>query len=67
MVLPLASDPLGRGWNPFGAAGGRIDYSIFGAETLWYLQVALVAAGHAAALVLAHDRALWLLSEAAEG
>ena len=29
----------------------------------WYLQVGFVVAGHAAALILAHDRALALYSE----
>ena len=29
-------------------------------NTAWYLQVGLVVAGHVAALVLAHDRALAL-------
>jgi hypothetical protein len=33
-------------------------------ETLWYFQVAFVVLGHAAALALAHDRALALYDRA---
>ena len=35
----LASDPLGRGSDLFGGAGGRIDYSILTATAIWYVQV----------------------------
>ncbi|MCC6224416.1 MAG: fenitrothion hydrolase [Thermoleophilia bacterium] len=54
----LVSDPAGRGWDLFGTAGWAIDYGLIGATTTWYVQVALVVTGHAAALALAHDRAL---------
>ncbi len=57
-LAPLASDPLGEGWNVFGTAAWTIDYGFIGAQTFWYLQVGFVVAGHVAALVLAHDRAL---------
>jgi hypothetical protein len=56
----LASDPLGVGWNLFGTAELAIDYTVIGAAAVWYLQVGIVVAGHVAALVLAHDRALVL-------
>ena len=54
----LASDPLGRGADLFGGASSRIDYSILTATAIWYVQVLALVAGHVAALVLAHDRAL---------
>jgi hypothetical protein len=56
----LASNPLGRDWDIFGTAQDGVDYGLIGAETTWYVQVALVVAGHVAALTLAHDRALAL-------
>jgi hypothetical protein len=59
-VAPLASDPLGRGWDLLGTASWKVNYSLVGAETFWYVQVALIVAGHVAALALAHDRALAL-------
>jgi hypothetical protein len=54
----LASDPLGNGSDLFGGAGSRIDYSVVSATAIWYVQSGALVAGHVAALVLAHDRAL---------
>jgi hypothetical protein len=54
----LASDPLGDGSDLLGGAGGSIDYSILTATAIWYAQTLALVAGHVAALVLAHDRAL---------
>jgi hypothetical protein len=60
MILPLASDPAGQGWDLLGMADGDIDYSFISPETFWYIQAALVVGGHVAALALAHDRGLEL-------
>jgi hypothetical protein len=54
----LASDPLGKGWDLFGTAGGGINYTVIGASGIWYLQVGALVSGHVGGLVLAHDRAL---------
>jgi hypothetical protein len=54
----LASDPFGQGWDLFGRASAAIDFSLIGQNPTWYLQFGLVLAGHVAALMLAHDRAL---------
>jgi hypothetical protein len=54
----LASDPFGQGWDLFGTASSAINYGVLSQENAWYLEVAFVVAGHAAALTLAHDRAL---------
>jgi hypothetical protein len=62
MVIPLASDPLGRGWDLLGTADYRTSFFV-SAEVFWYLQLAFVVAGHVAALVLAHDRALVLYTD----
>ena len=63
-VITLASDPLGDGRDFFGTAGSAVDYGVVGATTFWYIQVGLVVAGHAAGLVLAHDRALVVYDKA---
>jgi hypothetical protein len=63
----LASDPLGDGSDIFGTADNQIDYTIIGGEATWYWQVGFVVAGHVAALVLAHDRALALYDDAKLG
>ena len=57
-ITYLASDPLGEGWDLFGTATATIDYGWLSQNAVWYLQVGFVVAGHVAALVLAHDRAL---------
>ena len=59
-IAYLASDPLGEGWDLFGTASAAIDYGALSQNQAWYLQVGFVVAGHVAALVLAHDRALSL-------
>ena len=62
-IAYLISDPLGDGSNIFGTAGRQIDYTLIGANGTWYWQVAFVIAGHVAALMLAHDRALALYED----
>jgi hypothetical protein len=54
----LLSDPLGDGSDLFGTASSGIDYGVIGANTIWYVQVGALVAGHVTALVLGHDRAL---------
>lgn len=63
MILPLASDPAGQGWDLLGLAAGDIDYGFISPETFWYVQTAFVVGGHVAALALAHDRALVLFGD----
>jgi hypothetical protein len=59
------SDPLGQGnADIFGTAGSQPDFRIIGANAIWYTQVGFVVAGHVAALVLAHDRAIALYRDA---
>ena len=59
-IIYLASDPLGKGWDLFGTAGNSIDYGVISATGIWYVQVAVLVAGHVGGLILAHDRALKL-------
>jgi hypothetical protein len=54
----LLSDPLGNGTTDlFGTASGGIDFHIFSANAIWYVQVGALIAGHVAGLTLAHDKA----------
>lgn len=57
-LAPLASDPLGRGWNLLGTAGVMPKLNVFAPNTIWYVQVAALVAGHVAGLAVAHDRAI---------
>jgi len=60
-VVPLASDPLGYGWNLFGTAGYRVDITIVGARFAWYAAVTSIVVGHIAAVYLADVRAHQIL------
>ena len=59
-IIPLLSDPFGRGWDLFGTAGHRIDFTWLAPTTIAWVQVTAIVAGHIAGVVLAHDRALAL-------
>jgi hypothetical protein len=63
-AVALASDPLGRGSDLFGTAGDRIDYGVVSTTAIWYVQVGALVVGHVMGLVLAHDRAIALWSNA---
>ncbi|MEA2493568.1 MAG: hypothetical protein QOJ29_1479, partial [Thermoleophilaceae bacterium] len=63
-IAALASDPLGHGWNLFGTASDAIDYGVLSQNQTWYAQVGFIVAGHVAALILAHERALVLYDKA---
>jgi hypothetical protein len=56
--LALVSDPIGEGWDLFGTVNHTIDYGIVQATWVRWTQVGLLAAGHVAFLVIAHDTAL---------
>ena len=57
-IIPLISDPFGRGWDLFGTAGYRVDIGIIGARFAWYTAVVAVLAGHMVAVYLAHAVAM---------
>jgi hypothetical protein len=57
-IVPLLSDPFGRGWNLFGTAGYHVDVGIVGARFEWYAAVSAIIVGHIVAVYLAHARAL---------
>ncbi len=54
----LISDPWGRGWDLFGTAGGTVDFNLVSTTTIAWIQGAVLALGHAAAVVVAHDVAI---------
>lgn len=58
----LATDPLGLGWDLFGLAGGRIDYTVVSTSAIALIQVGAIVAGHVLGVVSAHDRAVGLLA-----
>ena len=71
LIIPLASDPFGSGWDLFGTADYSLNIAIINARVLWFLSVSLIVLGHVLAVYLAHrvairtfsDRALVLKSQ----
>jgi hypothetical protein len=58
LVIPLASDPFGLGWDIFGAAGYEVDIAVIGARFVWYAAVIAIVVGHVFAVGIAHFTAL---------
>ena len=61
-IIPLLSDPFGRGWDLFGTAGYRVDVAVAGARFAWYTALAAIVTGHVFAVYLAHRRAIVVFS-----
>ena len=58
LLIRLASDPFGFGWNLVGTAHFRPDIGIVGARFVWYTSLIAIVLGHVAAVSLAHIVAL---------
>jgi hypothetical protein len=58
LLIRLASDPLGLGWNLFGTLRYRPDIGIVGARAVWYTAVVAIVLGHVIAVWVAHVVAL---------
>ncbi len=57
-IIPLASDPLGLGWNLFGTAGYTPDSTLVGPRFAWIASLLAIVGGHAAAIVIGHRIAI---------
>ena len=60
---PLASDPFGYGWDLLGSVDYAPNIAPLSPNTVWYVQVGALVAGHVAGLAVAHDRAVSILPE----
>jgi hypothetical protein len=65
-LVPLASDPFGRGWDLFGTVDYAPNLTVVSPETVWYVQVISLTVGHVAGLAIAHDRAVALFENRAD-
>jgi hypothetical protein len=54
LVIPLASDPFGFGWDLFGTTLYRIRIDLVDAKLVWYVAVTAIVLGHVAAVYLGH-------------
>jgi hypothetical protein len=57
-IVPLLSDPFGRGWNLFRTAGFTPDIGFVDARFNWYAATTAIVAGHVISVWLAHRAAL---------
>ncbi len=57
-LVPLASDPLGWGWDLFGGGRHFIRIAVIDARAVWYVSVVAIVAAHVVAVYLAHVVAL---------
>ncbi|HUF56557.1 MAG TPA: hypothetical protein VMM55_08370 [Thermohalobaculum sp.] len=60
LLLPIASDPFGLGWDLLGWAGRPLDIGVITAGDVWWIAVAALVAGHGCAVLVAHAEALRL-------
>jgi hypothetical protein len=58
LMIPLASDPFGWGWNLLGTKEYRVNIAVVDARFGWYTAVIAIVLGHIVAVYLAHLTAL---------
>ena len=57
-LIPLFSDPLGKGWHLLPAVEGlQPNFALAQASTVWFAQIVLIVLGHVIAVYLSHLRA----------
>jgi hypothetical protein len=61
-AIPLLSDPFGHGWDLLGTRDFQPKLDVLSPNQTWYAQVVALVLGHVAGLVVAHDRAVALVS-----
>lgn len=54
LIVPLASDPFGRGWDLFGSADYAVDIGVINARAAWFFSIAVIVVGHVAAVFISH-------------
>lgn len=58
LVIPLASDPFGLGWDIFGTKDYAVNIGIVNARIAWFVGVVAIVIGHIVAVYVAHVIAL---------
>ena len=54
LIIPLASDPFGFGWDLFGTADYRVKLTAINAKHVWFVSIGAIVLGHIIAVYLAH-------------
>ena len=63
LIIPLASDPFGFGWDLLGTVDYRVNIAIINARTTWFLAVGAIVVGHVISVYLAHTIGLRILKD----
>ena len=58
LIIPLAADPFGFGWDVFGGAGYRIDPTVISTRFAWIVSVGAIVVGHIISVYVAHTIAI---------
>ncbi len=58
LIIPLASDPFGLGWDLFGTTEYQVNIGIVGARFVWLSSVVAIVIGHVAGVYVAHVMAI---------
>ena len=58
LIIPLASDPFGFGWDLFGTADYRLNFKLVSPNIYWFVSVIAIVVGHIIAVFLSHSIAL---------
>ena len=64
LIIPLASDPFGFGWDIFGSADYNVNLNIISAKAVWFISLAAIVLGHVVSVYLAHVTSLRLSDRA---
>ena len=64
LIIPLASDPFGFGWDIFGSADYSVNLEIISAKAVWFISLAAIVLGHVISVYLAHLTSLRLSDRA---
>ena len=54
LIVPLASDPLGVGWDLLGSSDYRINVNVMNVRFIWFMSVAAIVIGHVISVYVAH-------------
>ena len=58
LIIPLASDPFGFGWDLFGTADYQLNTGILTAKFVWFMSIGAIVVGHVIAVYISHVTSL---------
>jgi hypothetical protein len=64
LIIPLASDPFGFGWDLFGSADYMVNLNAINARFVWFASIIAIVRGHIISLYVAHIVSLGRMPDA---